>query len=149
VVQASIIIITTAAGRLQDLSHSSLDPAVTIWLAYASISVVIAGTLLLLSYTQFGKKLLPAARLAQVAPARLSCEIDQLWDERKFGKPSGLSLEQKESIIKSPTNVSNRIYIQWLLFAGAAVVVLIGWLMFALGVEWGVHGNVIAGTVGE
>jgi hypothetical protein len=29
------------------------------------------------------------------------------------------------------------------------MVILVGWILFALGVLWGVHGNVIAGTVGE
>ena len=42
--QASIVIITTAAGRLQDLSKSdSLDPAVSLWLAYAFLSVAVSG----------------------------------------------------------------------------------------------------------
>ena len=35
-------------------------------------------------------------------------------------------------------------------FLGIAVgIIFIGWIMFGLGVGWGVHGSVIAGTTGE
>ena len=153
-VQASIVIITTAAGRLQDLSHSSLDPGVTLWLVYAFTSVIISGALLFLSCASVGHKWLPAARLAQVAPRRLEYEVERLWDTLKLEKETtttagaGLTLKQKESVLKSP-RPENRPYVKWLFVAGAVVVILAGWIMFGLGIEWGVHGNVIAGTVGE
>jgi hypothetical protein len=142
------VIITTAAGKLQDLSHSSLDPGVTLWLSYAGASVAISGILLALTWTRIGQKLLPAARLAQVAPADLSDEIDLLWEDLEEKKSPNLSRKYKESILKSPRH-EGWPYIWWLYLVGAAGVVLIGWIMFALGVEWGVHGDVIAGTVGE
>jgi hypothetical protein len=142
------VIITTAAGKLQDLSHSSLDPGVTLWLSYAGASVVISGILLVLTWTRIGQKLLPAARLAQVAPGDLGDEIDLLWEDLDEIKSPNLSRKHKESILKAPRH-EGWPHIWWLYLVGAAAVVLIGWIMFALGVEWGVHGDVIAGTVGE
>ncbi|TFY56012.1 hypothetical protein EVJ58_g7889, partial [Rhodofomes roseus] len=67
VVQASIVIITTAAGKMQDdTSDDSLEPGVSLWLAYAFISVAISGGLLVVSYLK--PSLLPAARLSQINP---------------------------------------------------------------------------------
>ena len=75
--QASIVIITTAAGKLQDDTASdSLDPAVTLWLVYAFLSVAVSGTLLALSYLI--PTVLPAARLSQIAPRALPAEVERL-----------------------------------------------------------------------
>jgi hypothetical protein len=150
VVQASIITVTTAAGRLQDLSHSSLDPGVTIWIVYAGISVLISGTLLVLSYTPVGQTLLPATRLAQVAPRKLEEEVDRLWEGKKLKADGMLTVKEKESILKStqPMNSST----QWakrILPIFMVAVILAGWSMFAMGILWGVQGNVVAGTIGE
>ena len=143
--QASIVIITTAAGKLQDDSSTdSLDPAVTLWLAYALISVVISGILLALSWTT----LLPAARLSQVQPHLLEQEVDVLL--RKKGMQSKETDEDPkagEKLLKSPTNPEGRS--RWLFLIASVGMILIGWIMFGMGVSWGVHGSVIAGTTGE
>ena len=144
VVQASIVIITTAAGKLQDdTTSNSLDNAVTLWLIYAFISVAISGTLLLISCTS----LLPAARLAQVQPRLLDQEIKRLLRKKGLPKVDGLDMKQEEKRLKSPS--SGREQLRWIFSAVAIGIIFIGWIMFGLGVSWGVHGSVIAGTVGE
>ena len=87
VVQASIVIITTAAGRLQDLSATdSLDPAVSLWLGYAFISVAVSGFMLSMAY--LAPNVLPAARLSQIAPRDLPEAVDRLAAARglKIGR---------------------------------------------------------------
>jgi hypothetical protein len=152
-VQASIVIITIAAGRLQDMSHSSLDPGVTLWLGYAAISVLISGTLLFLSYSTIGKTLLPAMRLAEVAPPNLEREVNRLWESTGLGDTSepGPSIQDKERILKSTRSEKSSMfsYAKLLLPCCGVIVVLVGWILFALGIVWGVHGSVTAGTVGE
>ncbi|KAJ7075249.1 MFS general substrate transporter [Mycena belliarum] len=148
VVQASIVIITTAAGKLQDLSATdSLDPAVTLWLSYAVASVAVSGTLLVVSYTT----LLPATRLAQVKPALLDTEVERLWNLRQADRDmddlEDVAPKYRESVLKSPLN--ERMGSRWV-YAGLSLgIIVVGWIMFGLGVSWGVHGSVIAGTVGE
>ncbi|KAE9396601.1 hypothetical protein BT96DRAFT_941589 [Gymnopus androsaceus JB14] len=124
VVQASIVIITVAAGKLQDdTPNASLDPAVTLWLVYAFISVAISGALLIIAnWTTW----LPAAR-------------SMMQDEEKL-------LENEKALKKAHPG---REGMRWIFLAASAGIILIGWIMFGLGVEWGVHGSVIAGTVGE
>ena len=152
-VQASIVIITIAAGRLQDKSHSSLDPGVTLWLVYAIVSVLISGMLLVLSCTAIGKTLLPAARLVEVTPPILENEVHRLWESTGLGKTvqHEPTVEEKERILKStrPAKSAMKRYAKWLLPCCGVAVILVGWIMFAFGVVWGVHGSVIAGTVGE
>ena len=152
VVQASIVIITTAAGRLQDLSKSdSLDPAVSLWLAYAFLSVAVSGFMLIMAYA--APNLLPAARLSQVAPRDLPEAVDKLARAKGIVVPKhdpsedGLSeTKAKEKILKSPT-VNG--WVNWVYSAVALGVIFIGWIMFGMGVNWGVHGSVVEGTVGE
>nr|VWP01720.1 Cytochrome P450 monooxygenase CYP52X1 [Ganoderma boninense] len=152
VVQASIVIITTAAGRLQDLSATdSLDPAVSLWLAYAFLSVAVSGFMLIMAY--MAPNLLPAARLSQVAPRDLPEAVDKLARAKGIVVPKtdpsedGLSeTKAKEKILKSPS-VTGRV--NWVYSAVALGIIFIGWVMFGLGVNWGVHGSVVAGTVGE
>lgn len=152
--QASIVIITTAAGKLQDDTPSnSLDNAVTLWLAYAFISVAISGWLLFVANT--APKFLPAARLSQVPPSALGAEVQRLalatgiepsndkggdWDEAD-------EVKETEKLLKSP--VPGREGVRWLFLAASVGMVFVGWIMFGLGVNWGVHGSVIAGTTGE
>ncbi|KAL5478895.1 hypothetical protein ACEPAI_2172 [Sanghuangporus weigelae] len=144
VVQASIVIITTAAGKLQDDTPSdSLDGAVTLWLIYAFLSVAISGTLLVISSTS----LLPAARLSQVQPRLLDVEIERLLRKKGMGKIDGLDMKQEEKRLKSP--VPGREELRWIFLAAAVGIIFIGWIMFGMGVSWGVHGSVIAGTTGE
>ena len=153
VVQASIVIITTAAGRLQDLSATdSLDPAVSLWLGYAFISVAVSGFMLSMAY--LAPNVLPAARLSQIAPRDLPEAVDRLAAARGLTVPKtdpaedGLSeTKQKEKILKSPKVTAG--WIPWAYSAASLAVILIGWIMFGLGVGWGVHGSVVAGTVGE
>ena len=151
-VQASIVIITTAAGKLQDDSKSdSLDPAVTLWLVYAFLSVAISGGMLLASY--FMPTILPAARLSQVAPRDLPMEIDKLSALKGIQKPVDDGDEyfnetkEKEKLLKAPAVTSPAI--RYLFLVVSFGIIVIGWIMFGLGVSWGVHGSVIAGTVGE
>ncbi|KAI1787363.1 MFS general substrate transporter [Ganoderma leucocontextum] len=152
VVQASIVIITTAAGRLQDLSATdSLDPAVSLWLAYAFISVAVSGFMLVMAYLT--PNLLPAARLSQVAPRDLPEAVDKLARAKGIVVPKADPEEDgasetkaKEKILKSPMVTS---WVNWVYSAVALGVILIGWVMFGMGVNWGVHGSVVAGTVGE
>ncbi|EIN05923.1 MFS general substrate transporter [Punctularia strigosozonata HHB-11173 SS5] len=163
VVQASIVIITTAAGKLQDdTASNSLDPAVSLWLAYAFISVAVSGTMLAIA--QFAPALLPAARLSQVRPSRLPEEVDRLFpsDALPAGAkgPHGETLASdvdseneiaevkvKERILKSPRAGFEGM--RWAFLAASLGIIFIGWIMFGLGVGWGVHGSVIAGTTGE
>ncbi|KAL1943261.1 hypothetical protein VTO73DRAFT_4336 [Trametes versicolor] len=155
VVQASIVIITTAAGRLQDLSPTdSLDPAVSLWLSYAFISVAISGFMLVMSYA--APNTLPAARLSQVAPGDLPAEVDKLARARGLvvAKPDAdetadgeTELKRKERALKAP--VRENTVLSWAYLAIGLGIIFIGWIMFGLGVNWGVHGSVIAGTVGE
>lgn len=142
--QASIVIITTAAGKLQDDTPSdSLDGAVTLWLIYAFLSVAASGTLLLISCTS----LLPAARLSQVQPRLLDQEIERLLRKKGLPKIDGLDMKQEEKRLKSP--VPGREGLRWIFLAVAIGIIFIGWIMFGMGVSWGVHGSVIAGTTGE
>ncbi|KAI0339110.1 MFS general substrate transporter [Trametopsis cervina] len=160
IVQASIVIITTAAGKLQDDSSTdSLDPGVSLWLAYAFISVAISGTLLILSYT--AKNSLPAARLSQISPSALPAEVKRLAAIKGFSEAGkekagedddeGDDVDQdklKEKFLKSP-NAGTSKFMYMAFTALSAGVIVLGWIMFGLGVGWGVHGSVIAGTVGE
>ncbi|KAI0092335.1 MFS general substrate transporter [Irpex rosettiformis] len=160
VVQASIVIITTAAGKLQDdTATNSLDPAVSLWLAYAFLSVAISGTMLILSYT--AKKRLPASRLSQISPSRLPEEVKRLAIAKGFtqpGKDKEVEVDEDgdeidfirvhEKMLKSP-NPGSSVAIKWGFLAVSLGIIVLGWVMFGLGVGWGVHGSVIAGTVGE
>lgn len=146
------MIITTAAGKLQDDSKSdSLDPAVTLWLVYAFLSVAISGGMLLASY--FIPTILPAARLSQVAPRDLPMEIDKLSALKGIQKPVDdgdeyfSETKEKEKLLKAPAVTSPAI--RYLFLVVSFGIIVIGWIMFGLGVSWGVHGSVIAGTVGE
>ncbi|TFK82833.1 MFS general substrate transporter [Polyporus arcularius HHB13444] len=154
VVQASIVIITTAAGRLQDLSPTdSLDPAVTLWLVYAFLSVAVSGFMLAMSY--LAPNTLPAARLSQIAPRDMPAEIDKLAraqgivvrkpDPADEDEVSELKIQEK--ILKSPKTGEG--LLAWGYSIVALGIIFVGWIMFGLGVGWGVHGSVVAGTVGE
>ncbi len=154
VVQASIVIITTAAGKLQDESPTdSLDPAVTLWLVYAFLSVAVSGLMLAMSY--LAPNTLPAARLSQIAPRDMPAEIDKLAANQGIlvAKPDPADEDavseskQKEKLLKSP--VDRGPILTWGFLAVALGIIFVGWIMFGLGVGWGVHGSVIAGTTGE
>ena len=153
VVQASIVIITTAAGKLQDdTANNSLDPAISLWLAYAFVSVAVSGTMLAISYLR--PTLLPASRLSQVAPHELSAEVERLAllsgiHNVKEPEPGDEvdETKEKEKLLKSP--VKTLTIRSWVYVALAMGVIFVGWIMFGLGVNWGVHGSVIAGTTGE
>ncbi|KAF9058999.1 MFS general substrate transporter [Rhodocollybia butyracea] len=184
VVQASIVIITTAAGKLQDdTPHASLDPAVTLWLIYAFLCTAIAGALWIVA--NWFPNVLPAARLAEVKPKALDDEVTKLLrfklEQKRLQDPQGTRIggapmddskieeviggadsesdddstdEEKkllanEKLLKrvEPGIVTDRL--RWVFLAASAGIIAIGWIMFGLGVEWGVHGSVIAGTTGE
>lgn len=146
--QASIVIITTAAGKLQDDSPSdSLDPAVTLWLVYAFLSVAISGALLFLSSPWAGRLQLSAGRLSQVPPRELAREIERLAIKRGHVLEHGEDLKTEEKRLKSPK--PGREGIRWLFLAASIGIIFVGWIMFGMGVNWGVHGSVVAGTTGE
>jgi hypothetical protein len=171
VVQASIVIITTAAGKLQDDSpNASLDPAVTLWLIYAFIGTGISAALWITA--NWLPNVLPAARLAQVKPSKLEHEVEAMLTKRGLTQPTvnghsldeshiegiinddGLNVQEKtllanEKLLKrvEPGKMMDRL--RWLFLAASVGIIVLGWTIFGLGVEWGVHGNVIAGTTGE
>lgn len=153
VVQASIVIITTAAGKLQDESPTnSLDHAVIVWLVYAFASVAVSGALLFVAYA--APTWLPAARLSQVPPRRLAVEVDRLCEMKGIAYTKATDDDDdtkdtmaKEKILKAPHPGQESL--RWLFLVGSLGVILIGWIMFGMGVAWGVHGSVIAGTTGE
>ncbi|EGN94916.1 hypothetical protein SERLA73DRAFT_77649 [Serpula lacrymans var. lacrymans S7.3] len=159
VVQASVVIIVTAAGKIQDLSPTaSLASSVTLWLVYAFVSVLVSGALLLACYTTYGKQILPAARLSQIRPRRLGSEIELLW--RCNRSTSSISDTLKENVeivetspedrilrlqllehsLKSPIDSSLSLYTRWGSVIASLVVIVIAWVIFGLGIEWGVHG---------
>lgn len=149
------MIITTAAGKLQDdSSTNSLESAVSLWLAYAFISTAVAGGLLLISYA--APTLLPAARLAEVAPRRLEREVDRLCartgvdegETQAEEKEDARTREKRrERLLKAPQ--AQWEWVRWLSGGIACAIVVLAWVVFGLGVAWGVHGSVIAGTVGD
>jgi hypothetical protein len=77
-------------------------------------------------------------------------EVDRLWEGKKLKADGMLTVKEKESILKStqPMNSST----QWakrILPIFMVAVILAGWSMFAMGILWGVQGDVVAGTIGE
>lgn len=153
IVQASIVIITTAAGKLQDDSPTnSLDPAISLWLAYAFVSVAISGGMLVTSY--FWPTLLPASRLSQIAPRDLPAEVDRLAriegiQDVKVTEPGNEidETKEKEKLLKAPRAIAS--IMSWVYMGIGLGIIFVGWIMFGLGVSWGVHGSVVAGTTGE
>lgn len=126
-----------------DTASDSLDPAVTLWLIYAFLSVAVSGTMLVLS----GTSLLPAARLAQVQPRLLGTEVERLLRKRGLQVSGPFDAAKEEKRLKSPA--PGREGLRWIFLAVSLGIIFIGWIMFGLGVSWGVHGSVIAGTTGE
>ncbi|KAJ3751408.1 MFS general substrate transporter [Lentinula detonsa] len=164
VVQASIVIITTAAGKLQDdTANDSLDPAVTLWLVYAFICTAVSGALWVTA--NWFPTVLPAARLSQIKPSKMQEEVRILLARGAGGSYSGSDEDDKdigtdddglyeekrllenEKILKKAKPGMDGI--RWIFLAASVGIIAIGWIMFGLGVEWGVHGSVIAGTTGE
>ncbi|KAG1732634.1 MFS general substrate transporter [Suillus paluster] len=156
IVQGSIVIIVTVAGKLQGLSPTnSLQSAVTVWLVYAFACVLISGALLLACYTSFGKRYLPAARLSEMQPKHLEREVEKLWELRlhtvtEEGKrDESMTPKEKEVALKSAVASSVSLYARWVAVGGGITIILIAWVIFGFGVAWGVHGSVTAGTTGE
>lgn len=171
VVQASIVIITTAAGKLQDdTANDSLDPAVTLWLVYAFVCTAVSGALWVVA--NWFPTLLPAARLSQVKPSRMQEEVRMLLDRRAHTSSVGSDMniarvdegekeddadddgEFEEKKLLSDEKALKKAQpgmdgMRWMFLVASAGIIAIGWIMFGLGVEWGVHGSVIAGTTGE
>lgn len=98
---------------------------------------------------------LPAARLSQIAPRDMPAEIDKLAraqgivvrkpDPADEDEVSELKIQEK--ILKSPKTGEG--LLAWGYSIVALGIIFVGWIMFGLGVGWGVHGSVVAGTVGE
>ena len=96
---------------------------------------------------------LPAARLSQVSPRNMPAEVERLARANGIEKPVDDNDEdfsetkEQEKILKSPT--WNSTVFRWSFMVISAGIIVIGWIMFGMGVSWGVHGSVIAGTTGE
>ncbi|KAH7879291.1 MFS general substrate transporter [Lentinula edodes] len=171
VVQASIVIITTAAGKLQDdTANDSLDPAVTLWLVYAFVCTAVSGALWVVA--NWFPTPLPAARLSQVKPSRMQEEVKMLLARRAHTSSVGSDIDiarvdegekedgadddgefeekkllsDEKALKKAKPGMDG---MRWIFLVASAGIIAIGWIMFGLGVEWGVHGSVIAGTTGE
>ncbi|KAG1775533.1 MFS general substrate transporter [Suillus placidus] len=148
IVQGSTIIIVTATGKLQDLSPTdSLESTVTVWLVYAFVSVLISGVLLGACYTSLGQRYLPAARLSQVRPEHVEREVERLWELRRHkvteeGKrDESVTPKQKEVVLKSPVPSSVSLYARWVALGAGFTIVLIAWVIFGVGIEWGDHAS--------
>ncbi|KAJ3720085.1 MFS general substrate transporter [Lentinula raphanica] len=149
VVQASIVIITTAAGKLQDdTADDSLDPAVTLWLVYAFVCTAVSGALWIVA--NWFPTLLPAARLSQTKPSKMQEEVRILLAKGAAASPISRRrrgmLEDEKMLKKARPGMDG---MRWMFLVASAGIIAIGWIMFGMGVEWGVHGSVIAGTTGE
>ncbi|KAG2136701.1 MFS general substrate transporter [Suillus clintonianus] len=149
IVQGSVVIVVIAAGKLQDLSPTdSLESAVTLWLVYAFVSVLISGALLSACYTSLGQRYLPAARLSQVRPKHVEREAERLWELRQHAvaeedkRDESMTTKQKEVALKSPVPSSVSLYARWVALGAGFTIVLIAWVIFGFGIEWGEHASV-------
>ena len=86
------------------------------------------------------------ARDAECSEARRLLDREPL-NPRARDDALEVMVKKKEKILKSPKVTAG--WIPWAYSAASLAVILIGWIMFGLGVGWGVHGSVVAGTVGE
>ena len=77
-------------------------------------------------------------------------ELEAIWraQARGIAGEEELSWQEKEKILKSPSE-SSTLLVSFVYPLTALVIIILGWVMFGLGVGWGVHGSVIAGTTGE
>lgn len=148
IIQGSVIIILTATGKLQDSSPTdSLEGAMTVWLVYAFVSVLISGVLLGACYTSLGQYYLPAVRLSQVRPKHIEREVERLWELRQDrvteeGKRNeSVTPRQKEEALKSPVPSSVSLYARWVALGAGFTVILIAWVIFGFGVDWGDHAS--------
>ncbi|KAG1728444.1 MFS general substrate transporter [Suillus lakei] len=143
-VQGSVVIIVTVAGKLQDLSPTdSLESATTVWLMYAFACVLISTMLLGACYTSFGLQYLPAARLSQVRPKHLEREVERLWELRwhtvteEGESDKSVTPKEKEVALKSPVPSSVSLYARWVAVGAGFTVIFIAWVIFGFGIEWG------------
>lgn len=148
IIQGSVIIIVVATGKLQDASPTdSLEGAVTVWLVYAFVSVLVSGALLGACCTSLGQRYLPAVRLSQVRPRHIGREVERLWELRQDtvteeGKrDAGMTPRQKEEALKSPVSSSVSLYARRVALGAGFSVVLIAWVIFGFGVDWGDHAS--------
>lgn len=106
------------------------------------MSVVISGSLLL-----FGSPwwpLLPAARLAQVPARHTVAEVERLdgLGPIPSGEAQFKHLQEREYNLK--VIGLDRGWLSWTMLWWSIAIVGIGWIMFGLGVFWGVHGSVVS-----
>ncbi|KAG2156940.1 MFS general substrate transporter [Suillus bovinus] len=148
IIQGSVIIIVIATGKIQDQSpNDTLVDAVTVWLAYAFVSVLISGALLGACYTSLGQRYLPAVRLSQVRPKHVESEVERLWELRRHTvmeegpRDKSLTLKQKEEALKRPVASSVSLYARRVALGAGFTVVLIAWVIFGFGVDWGDHAS--------
>jgi MFS family permease len=148
IIQGSVIIIVVATGKLQDASPTnSLDGAVTVWLVYAFVSVLISGALLGACCTSLGQRYLPAVRLSQVRPKHIEREVDRLWELRRDpiteegNRDECVTPRQKEEALKSPVPSTVSLYARRVALGAGFSVVLIAWVIFGFGVDWGDHAS--------
>ncbi|KAG1862373.1 MFS general substrate transporter [Suillus tomentosus] len=148
IIQGSVIIVVTATGKIQDLSSTnSLEGAVTVWLAYAFVSVLISGALLGACHTSLGQRYLPAVRLSQVRPKYVEKEVERLWELRRHTvteegpRDENLTPRQKDEALKRPLSSSVSLYARRVALGAGFIIVLIAWVIFGFGIDWGDHAS--------
>jgi hypothetical protein len=113
----------------------------------------------MLFVAHYAPSALPAARLSQVKPSRLAEEVDRLLPSQALAGghiggmkgPHGETLSSdvdseseleevkvKERILKSPR--AGYEGLRWIFLVTSLGIIMVGWIMFGLGVGWGVHG---------
>ena len=109
----------------------------------------------MLAMSYLAPNTLPAARLSQLAPRDMPAEVERLADAQGIvvhkvdpnDEDEMAEIKVKERLLKSPK--ARGPVVSWAYLLVALGIIFIGWIMFGLGVNWGVHGSVVAGTVGE
>ncbi|KIM61696.1 hypothetical protein SCLCIDRAFT_25657 [Scleroderma citrinum Foug A] len=161
IVEASAVIIITAAGMIQETSPTqSLDGTLTIWFYYSFMSLCLAGVLFAACHTELVKKKLPAARLAEVRPHYVEQEVERLWtmvagrsvqertssaedkESRSGSDDSGFLWRQKRFVLKSPVPGKISVYSRGWAVGGSVLIILGAWVMFGMGIVWGLRASV-------
>ena len=109
----------------------------------------------MLAMSYLAPNTLPAARLSQLPPRDMPAEVEKLAQAQGIvvhkadpnDEDEMSEIKVKERLLKSPQ--PRGVVMSWAYLLIGLGVIFIGWIMFGLGVNWGVHGSVVAGTVGE
>ncbi|KIM61697.1 hypothetical protein SCLCIDRAFT_865222 [Scleroderma citrinum Foug A] len=161
IVEASTVIFIIAAGMIQETSPTqSLEGTLTIWFYCSIVSLCLAGILFAACHTELGKKKLPAARLAEVRPHDVEQEVERLWTmvagrsvqertcsledkESRSSDDSGFLWRQKEFVLRNPIPGKISAYSRGWAVGGSVLIILGAWIMFGIGIVWGLRASVI------